>query len=557
MRVKFYFFETFKFISKQNFRYRPMDAWNTGKSRNQTNESLDPVKITERYQTLQYQNYLQYVKQMQEATGVINHDPLGLSYQKHVASIKAVQIVGLPPGRPAERKLQLTRGNMTYGDYKRSQQGDYSIEKKIAKNAPYQKSPRIYDPRDKNREVRSTADDGWGEKASTSRQSSQSVNLGDDDWEDSGPSAPDVTSKSKYNIKWEEFEDIKSQPSQAGKNSEVKKVSDDWDDDTTENQSASVKKSDESSSTPKAVSTAKKIVDWGDLGDPSPFETEKKCQPIKADWSDGEDSVPAKRFRSEKVESISGWGGHFKNNRDGSCSSRSTFDGNVSRESSASYRGRSREGSRDHYRSDNRSDRQYSHDRPPREPRQPRKGDWDCPKCKNNNFAFRIECMKCQEPKDDTGTGGYESRDSSHGYRGKNRGRGGYNEKGSRGGFRNNGGSFSNQKSNMESVKSGWSDEENDKPKKPTAVQDKDDNWDSAPVVANSTAKKLSNGSTSDDDFWDTVASKNKTQPVNLGSCEQVSAKNELDNSWGSPKVIEKESKKSETKSSTADDDWN
>lgn len=36
-----------------------------------------------------------------------------------------------------------------------------------------------------------------------------------------------------------------------------------------------------------------------------------------------------------------------------------------------------------------------------------RDGDWDCPKCHNNNFAFRTECKRCFTAKDGTpGKGG-------------------------------------------------------------------------------------------------------------------------------------------------------
>ncbi|MDC0528168.1 hypothetical protein OAO11_03625, partial [Candidatus Poseidoniaceae archaeon] len=35
-------------------------------------------------------------------------------------------------------------------------------------------------------------------------------------------------------------------------------------------------------------------------------------------------------------------------------------------------------------------------------------GDWDCPKCNNNNFAFRQECNRCGEPR---GNGGGRSND--------------------------------------------------------------------------------------------------------------------------------------------------
>jgi len=47
-----------------------------------------------------------------------------------------------------------------------------------------------------------------------------------------------------------------------------------------------------------------------------------------------------------------------------------------------------------------------------------RGGDWDCPKCKNSNFAFRTECNRCETAKPQGGGGG-----SNH-QRGRNDGRG-------------------------------------------------------------------------------------------------------------------------------------
>ena len=35
--------------------------------------------------------------------------------------------------------------------------------------------------------------------------------------------------------------------------------------------------------------------------------------------------------------------------------------------------------------------------KPPRDPKHP--DDWECMKCKGNNFSRRVDCFKCQEPK--------------------------------------------------------------------------------------------------------------------------------------------------------------
>ena len=35
----------------------------------------------------------------------------------------------------------------------------------------------------------------------------------------------------------------------------------------------------------------------------------------------------------------------------------------------------------------------------PKKPLDKRKGDWQCPRCNNLNFSFRVECNRCQLPK--------------------------------------------------------------------------------------------------------------------------------------------------------------
>ena len=58
-------------------------------------------------------------------------------------------------------------------------------------------------------------------------------------------------------------------------------------------------------------------------------------------------------------------------------------------------------------------------------------GDWDCPKCRNSNFAFRTECNQCGLPRPGGARGG-----NDRGGRRDDRGRGG-NDRGGRGGTYN------------------------------------------------------------------------------------------------------------------------
>ena len=65
-------------------------------------------------------------------------------------------------------------------------------------------------------------------------------------------------------------------------------------------------------------------------------------------------------------------------------------------------------------------------------------GDWDCPKCQNNNFAFRTECNRCGEARGAGGAGGGRSprqddrRDGNQGYQSRDR-QGGRFERNDRG----------------------------------------------------------------------------------------------------------------------------
>ena len=73
-------------------------------------------------------------------------------------------------------------------------------------------------------------------------------------------------------------------------------------------------------------------------------------------------------------------------------------------------------------------------------------GDWDCPKCQNNNFAFRTECNRCGDARGDGGGGGRPSqrddrRGGGQGYQSRDR-QGGRPERNDRGQNNRNGGDW-------------------------------------------------------------------------------------------------------------------
>lgn len=620
-----------------------MDAWNTGSSRKQQSSSqahvsgaLDPATITQQYQNLRYYNYLQYVQQMRLATGDNSQDPLGLSYQEQVAGMQAVTIEGLPPGRPQSHengRPKLTRANTTYGEYRRTQHGDEPIGFDNPTAQVHQQRSRVHDPRDKHKNGRQAAsakvDDGWGDDEPC-RQSSRKLSKPTNDWDDDAE--PTREAHLKSNINWDDSEDIKSS---AGKNN-------DWDDGSPDrkpnlntatidwglpddpapisNKSATSKQNNGSSyqqevsskgtndwdddipSTTAEFSTENQVIDWGDIGDVGEPAPAKKRQLKTDDWSDHEDSTPAKKFHSEKKNnyqgSNSGRGG-FKQSREGSYGSRNSSEGHgsrhFSREPSRSYHGRdsgSREGSKDRHRSDSRAS--FGRDRPPR---QPREGDWDCSKCKNNNFSFRTECFRCQEPKGEdvkSSSGSFHSRENSRSsYRGDSRGRGynGGSRGGSRGGFKNKdwggGGArslYSDTRSDIRPAKSGWSDDKDDeqteKKTETAPVVNSAIDWDddvveakagqkrhllpsvddrgtgepvakkSSTEVAKQSPKKVAN------DLWDTIEHEDQQPIVSSEKSQKSSANDDLDDSWGSPKVETKLPQIKETIPSNSDDEW-
>lgn len=206
-------------------------------------------------------------------------------------------------------------------------------------------------------------------------------------------------------------------------------------------------------------------------------EVENKA---KADsgWSDDETSALAST--NSNGSSHESRGSSKYNNRD----SYGSRNGSENRDGRSSFRGNSREtDSRNFGSRENSRDRFRSGDSSERPKRQPHPGDWDCPKCHVNNFKHRTDCFRCNEPKSED-AGGSTSAVSSYGdhssyNRGSYRGRGG--------GYRGRG---------CTTVKSGWSDDEDDKSKKNSGSGG--DGWNDE-VGANKTITK----SAPDADDWD------------------------------------------------------
>lgn len=82
-------------------------------------------------------------------------------------------------------------------------------------------------------------------------------------------------------------------------------------------------------------------------------------------------------------------------------------------------------------------------------------GDWICSQCSNDNFAFRTECKRCSAPKGDSEvvggghSGGFRGNNRGNGFRGGRGARGGGNGRGAgrggRGGMNKSFGGFENK----------------------------------------------------------------------------------------------------------------
>lgn len=193
-----------------------------------------------------------------------------------------------------------------------------------------------------------------------------------------------------------------------------------------------------------------------------------------------------------------------------------------------------------------------------RPPRQARPDDWDCTKCSfKGNFGSRSECFKCYEPRDESSTSADQSGSSSYGS--SSRGYGG----GRRGGSSGSGGRQSY--SSTPAASSGWSDGEDEKPKKtplaltggddwdtdkspvkaaPKAKAEGADDWDSvsAPIVAPAASK------TKDEDDWDSFAAPKR----------EAAPKNKVndDDEWTVPDPPAAKPRESPKRKVEEDDEW-
>jgi hypothetical protein len=151
---------------------------------------------------MQYYNYIMYINQMQQATGMPFNEPFE-PYNPQTGSNFSSKVKDAPPGRPS-------RSDMTYGEYK--QRTDPGYNKPI----------RSDDPRG-NRNQRMKVDDGWGNNETSAKRTASN----DDDW-DVGPSESKKIKTDGGNEDWGEF--VPADNSSFAK-STTKSNDDDWGDD--------------------------------------------------------------------------------------------------------------------------------------------------------------------------------------------------------------------------------------------------------------------------------------------------------------------------------------
>lgn len=411
------------------------------------------------------------------------------------------------PTKPTnENGRKNVKAEMSYGEYKRRQEQEMGLASggdSLNSAAEHQSSSRklLKD------------DDGWSDDESAAAQrSSGSSHRGSrgggpsrynqrpaarqepmsDGWDVEPPKASKSAAQPPIpDSVWDKFKT----PSASALQQNAKKASDDWDN----GDNSEVK-----------VVKAAAVADWDEselAGSAKPIQVAAKKND---DWSDEETSHQSQShsFSPKKERSFKP---NYSDGRSRSReSSHNSSDGrNFSRDRSNSYRGRGGYNRDSNTREDSR-DRSSGK---PFEKRQPRDGDWDCSKCKCNNFNFRKECYRCHEPKgEDAGkvSSGHQDRESSRGgFRGRggsfrgNESRGSYQRRGDGGGYRGRNDSNSwrggrNNATTGKPVSSGWSENEEDstKPKKPKT----DDGWDDDDKPKDKVAKAPK---VDDTDDWD------------------------------------------------------
>lgn len=534
-----------------------MAVWNTGTHPPAPSISPYISQLTQQYHEIQRQNLLTFQRELLRST-----NPLGLGLDLQEKAIVS-QIDGMPPGRPLsmlprEYMTEKPQVAMSYAEHRRlkemaenpegyaaalSSMSDNQHSRGGDDDGWEKSSVGRYDSRGAGRGSRGGYSGGRSDRGGNSfyKRSNEKASSG---WEGEDDKPVNKQFKSQPDDDgWDSVPEKKSN----GATSSAPAVDDDWDSFMPEPSNKKVASSGNYEGRPSSSTAAvKNNDDWDDA--PVPVAAKRQSQ-SKDDWSDDEKPASSS-YRQESSSHSNGYRGRGSNN----------YRGNSRSRESSSF---SREGSSDRYRSasrsSNRSDGSNGYDRPPRSssysssgprpPRQSRPDDWNCPSCScKGNFGNRNECFKCgaakpENPMNDDGpsapctsrpprqprpddwdcascsfTGNFGSRyecfkcgasrpeDSSSGgnsgsssyrdSRGSSRGFGG----GRRGGSSGSGGRQSY--SSTPAASSGWSDGEDEKPKKAPVAMTGGDDWD----TDKSPVKKAPKVQVGGDDDWDSIS---------------------------------------------------
>ena len=555
-----------------------MSAWHLGKN-------VDQAEITQRYQNVQHYNYMQYISEMQRATAINHSNPLafGFSPEKNAAPMHKVTIENLPPGRPrtgSYEKPKLTQASMTYGEYRRMQEGyvEASEPSFYPTNAhtshasnqrnSYGSDPRVsFNNRKNTKASAKSNDDGWGNDDSAKSVKTKAPKASDDWGDDEDSSAPPNKSD-PVDIDWDEFmtssEPVTTQQKKADRSMKSNNDSDDRGSTTSTSQRKDQPKNG-----------------WDDFDNSvSSSSAKPKTNKAKADdWSDCEDPKPPKKF--DTYHDSNGHRGRgradrgYHQRREGSQSSRNSSESHnsgrpFSRDRENTFRG-------NYQRDGSRSGSQVSSYRSSRPPREPRPGDWDCSKCKTNNYHFRTECFRCHESKGDNS----QSSSRSHQIRGSR------DRESRTSGFRNpgrgvdnNSDSYANKRNDFKPSKSGWSNDaqnrngwdDNDSneavKRKFTASDDLDDDMQVSKQIKLSSAEECNDQKPKDgqeqqndaltEDFWNDILNNTEPKPIDPVATEPLGVEKNDDDEWGSTKektVEEQEPQSFEAKEPIVDND--
>ncbi|CRL01805.1 CLUMA_CG015021, isoform A [Clunio marinus] len=258
------------------YRVQSMDTWNTGQSMRKENETKTELDIiTQQYHSIQYFNFLEYKRRLMEAGGgAQNKNPLSLGYD--LSSLPPFDGSFEMPEIGSYKKPKITKANITYGDHRRSKEGNYDQSASFQGNS---------DPRRKQEhKAPSKTSSGWSddEENSTIQSKPAKSQVNGDDWdvdEDVSNNNNNInTKKAVDDVNWDEFITTKPNSTQATKN----------------------------------------VGDWSD-GEKSSVNSKK----LKSDdWSDEETSKPVSNYNpnnSRRPDKERSFNGH--NSREGSRSS--------------------------------------------------------------------------------------------------------------------------------------------------------------------------------------------------------------------------------------------